>query len=84
MRELSNHEKNCEVHRPSAELAWPGTPVLCIAGRGEHDGAAAAMLAQLLDRARHRLAHFADIRNLPGRDRGARVSLAWRLLLSPT
>ena len=30
-------------------IPWPGTPVLCIAGRGEHDGAAASMLSHMLD-----------------------------------
>jgi predicted PurR-regulated permease PerM/GAF domain-containing protein len=29
--------------------AWPGTPVLCIAGRGAHDGAAGSMLSHMLD-----------------------------------
>ncbi|HEX2244478.1 MAG TPA: AI-2E family transporter, partial [Gammaproteobacteria bacterium] len=29
--------------------AWPGTPVLCVAGRGEHDGAAALMVSHMLD-----------------------------------
>ena len=49
VRELSSHEKTANAPDQSAEPAWAGTPVLCIAGRGEHDGAAAAMLGQLLD-----------------------------------
>ena len=29
--------------------AWPGSPVLCIAGRGAHDSAAGSMLSHMLD-----------------------------------
>jgi GAF domain-containing protein len=49
VRELLAHETNAKAGGSPTALTWPGTPVLCIAGRGEHDGAAAAMLAQLLD-----------------------------------
>jgi predicted PurR-regulated permease PerM len=67
-------------------LGWRGTPVLCVAGRGSLDEAAAAMLSQLLEKhgigARVVPAEAVSVANLPQLD-VAGVQMAYLSYLEP-